>query len=417
MTQNSTLQIDRLAHKGDGVAINNGEQVFIALTLPQELVEAEQVGSRFELNRIIEPSPERVEPICLHFGSCGGCTLQHASSTLYSAFKRQQIIEALKSRGIEHPVEEVVPCPPQSRRRAVLTAVKAGHKILMGYHGAKSHRLVDIKECPVLLPEITEALPNLRKLASKVIGRKGELKITVTSTESGLDICLNGLGKNFEKYFLELSQDAMEFSFARLTAEGETVLELKKPNLHMGEVLVTPPSGGFLQATQQAEDEMADLVLEGLNGCKKVIDLFAGSGTFTFRLAKQASVLAVESDAKSLKALDEAKRQASKLKKVEVQRRDLFRRPLTKAEIYQFGKGYDGVVIDPPRSGALEQSKELAQSSVKRIVSVSCNPATFARDLKVLTDGNFKITKIVPVDQFLYSPHVEVVALLENTAN
>ncbi|MDX5593117.1 class I SAM-dependent RNA methyltransferase [Pseudovibrio sp. SPO723] len=408
-----SLTIDRLAHKGDGVANLNGEQIFVSGALPGETITVRLKGDRAELVEVTTASPERAEPICKHYGSCGGCTLQHMSAEGYSDFKRNLVVDALKARGIEVAVDPVVSCAPQSRRRAVFTAVRAGHKVLLGYHEAKSHRLVDVEECPVLVPEIVSALPKLRRLASEVMPRKGDLKFTVTATLNGLDVAIQGLGKNAEKHFLALSQATMEYGFARLTADGETILEIKPPQLDMGGTMVTGPSGGFLQATKHAENVMAELVMEGIGKAKRVADLFSGTGTFTFRIAKVASVHAAESDAPALKALDTARRVAKGLKQVTTERRDLFRRPLNAKEMDNFGKGYDAVVFDPPRAGAQAQAKELANSPVKRVVAVSCNPATLARDLRELLDGGYVLKRVTPIDQFLYSPHIEVVAQLE----
>ncbi|OKL42572.1 class I SAM-dependent RNA methyltransferase [Pseudovibrio exalbescens] len=407
------FHIDRLAHKGDGVAETGAGSVFIAGALPGETVTAKRAGDRAALVNIETPSKDRITPICKHAAVCGGCTLQHMAPGAYLDFKRTVVVDALKARGIETTVDQPLTCAPATRRRAVFTATRAGHKILLGYHEAKSKRLVDVEECPVLVPEIVAAMPGLRRLASEVMPRRGDLKLTVTATLEGLDVAIKGLGRSLDKHFLTLSQAAMENGYARLTADAETILELRPPYLDMGGARVSIPSGGFLQATQHAENEMAALVIEGIGPAPKVADLFAGAGTFTFRLARTASVHAVESDSAALAALDAARRHAKGLKEVSSERRDLFRRPLTTKELDNFGNGYDAVVFDPPRAGALAQAEELARSSVTRIVAVSCNPATLARDLRALLDGGYTLTKVVPVDQFLFSPHIEVVALLE----
>ncbi|KZL27351.1 class I SAM-dependent RNA methyltransferase [Pseudovibrio sp. Ad37] len=411
-----TLRIARLAHKGDGVAETDAGQIFVPYTLEGELVSAQVQGTRAELNEIIEPSAHRVASVCKHFSTCGGCSLQHMDEASYKNFKRQQVIDALASRGIETPVEDVVVCGKGSRRRAVFAAVKAGHKVLFGYHTAKSNRLVDIEECPVIAPELMKAVPGLRKLAGEILPRKGELKFTVTTTQSGLDVAIGGLGKNKDKHYLELSQGAVENDFARLTVDGETIIEIRPPLLDMSGVAVPIPSGGFIQAAMSAEKTMGDLLSEGLSGCKRVADLFCGAGTLTFNIGQFANAHAVEGEATSLKALDLGLRRAKGLKKVTTERRDLFRRPIVAKELDNFGKGFDGVVFDPPRAGALAQAQELAKSPVKKIVAVSCSPASFARDIRELLEGGYQIKRVVPIDQFLYSPHVEVVALLERGA-
>ncbi len=411
-----TLRIERLAHKGDGVAKTDAGQIFVPYTLEGELVSARVQGPRAELQDVLESSKDRIAPICKHYGKCGGCSLQHMAPEAYRDFKRQQIIEALSSRGIETPVEDALVCDKGSRRRAVFAAVRAGHKVLFGYHTAKSNHLVDVEECPVIAPEILKAVPGLRKLAGEVLPRKGELKFTVTTTQSGLDVAISGLGKLKDKFYLQLSQGAVENDLARLTVDGETIIEIRPPLLDMSGVAVPIPAGGFIQAALSAETAMGDLLSEGLSGCKRVADLFCGAGTLSFRAAQFANVHGVEGEASSLKALDAGLRRAKGLKKVTTERRDLFRRPLVAQELDNFGKGYDSVVFDPPRAGAHAQAQELAKSPVKKIVAISCNPASFARDVRELLDGGYKIKRVVPVDQFLYSPHVEVVALLERSA-
>ncbi|WP_093178870.1 class I SAM-dependent RNA methyltransferase [Pseudovibrio sp. Tun.PSC04-5.I4] len=411
-----TLRISRLAHKGDGVADTESGQIFVPYTLEGELVSAKVLGQRGELQEVLEPSEQRIAPICKHYGTCGGCSLQHMGEASYKAFKRQQVIDALAARAIEAPVDDVVLCQNRSRRRAVFAAVKAGHKILFGYHTAKSNMLVDIEECPVIAPEIMKAVPSLRKLAGQILNHKDELKFTVTTTLNGLDLAIDGMGKNKEKHYFDLSQQAVAIDLARLSVDGETIIEIRQPLLDMSGISVPIPAGGFIQAVLSAEQTMGELIEEGLSGCKRVADLFCGAGTLSFKIAQKTNVHAVEGEASSVKAFDQAVRGAKGLKKVTSERRDLFRRPIVAKELDNFGKGYDGVVFDPPRAGAMAQAQELAKSPVKKIVAVSCSPASFARDLRTLLDGGFKIKRVVPIDQFLYSPHVEVVALLERTS-
>lgn len=410
-----TLHIKQLAHKGDGVAETEAGAVFVPYTLEGETVTALVEGSRGELKAVVEASSDRIEPVCQHYGACGGCALQHLSASRYAAFKRQQVMDAFASRGFDVPVDDVVVCNKGSRRRAVFAAVRAGHKVLFGYHTAKSNRLVDIQECAVVSSEIMACVPALRKLAGQILPRKGELKFTVTLTQTGLDVAISGLGRSADKHIPALSEAAMMNDFARLTSDGETILEIRKPVLNMSGVAVSVPSGGFIQAASSAEAAMNALVRKGLDGCKKVADLFCGAGTLTFGIAAYANVHGVEGDAEALKALDQGRRTASGLKKLSLERRDLFRRPLMAQELNNFGKGYDGVVFDPPRAGAQAQCEELAKSDVKKIVAVSCNAASFARDLRILVDGGYEIKQVTPIDQFLYSPHVEVVALLERS--
>lgn len=413
MSETIKLQIESLAHKGDGVAETPDGPVFVPFTLAGETVTVTRKGARAELKSIDVPSPERVDPVCRHFGTCGGCALQHMERSAYLCWKRQQVIAALSDRGIETEVAPTVAAEGKGRRRAVLTALRAGHKVLLGFHERASHRLVDLQECPVLVPEIVDAMERLRKLAAGLLPRKGELRLTVTVTENGLDAAFERKEKLDPKRIPDLVGEAMEAGLARLSVNGEVLVEARPPEILIDHVPVIVPPAGFLQATKEAEERLSRLVLEGAGKAKKVIDLFSGIGTFTFPLAKRATVHAVEGDAAALKALDGGLRRAQGRKTISHERRDLFRNPVTATEIDDYGKGYDAVVFDPPRAGAEAQAREIARSNAARVVAVSCNPATLARDLRILIDGGYHLKSVTPVDQFLFSPHIEVVAALE----
>ena len=280
---------------------------------------------------------------------------------------------------------------------------------MLGYHEKASHRLVDISECPVLDPAIVKALPGLKSLAAEVLPKKGDLRLTVLSTTAGLDVALEKVDKTYERKIPALSQKTVELDLARLSVNGEILLEVRAPWLDMDGIGVVPAPGGFTQATLAAEDALSRLVLDGVGKARTVADLFCGVGTFALRLAKRANVHAVEGDAAAISALDKALRRPQGLKKVTFERRDLFRRPLVREELEPF----DAVVFDPPRAGAQAQADLLAASKVETIVAVSCNPATFARDVRVLLDGGYALQSVTPVDQFQYSPHIEVVAVLK----
>lgn len=412
MTKNTiTLQISHLGHRGDGIAETPEGPVYVPGALPGETVTAAVANGRASDIQIVETSPERIEPICRHYDSCGGCSIQHLSQTAYLTWKRGLVEKALADRGIEAEVQAVVPGTPGTRRRAVLTAVRAGRHVLLGYHEKASHRLVDIKDCPVLVPEIVSALNGLRKLAAELMPKKGELRLTVLSTTAGIDAAFENADRKYETKFSRLSQLAVELDLARLSINGETLLEIRPPVLDMAGTALVPPPGGFTQATLAAENALSELVMEDLGKPTKVADLFSGSGTFALRIAKFASVHAVENDAGALRALDASLRIPRGLKQVTQERRDLFRRPMLPEEL----KGFDAVVFDPPRAGAQAQAEQLAKSPVPFIAAVSCNPATLSRDLRILIDGGYKLQKVTPVDQFLFSSHIEVVALLSKS--
>lgn len=251
-------------------------------------------------------------------------------------------------------------------------------------------------------------MPALRSLARMVCNTDRTFRMTVTSTGSGLDIAVHGSGRLAESKRGKLSDHVVRAGFARLSIDGEIIIEPRKPVVLFGDVAVSPPPGGFLQAAVEAEEAMASLVTAHLADARRVADLFAGSGAFALRLARNSEVHAVEGDAPSLAALDRGFRFASGLKKVTAERRDLFVRPVSAKDL----DAYDGLVFDPPRAGAEAQSREIAKSGVSLVAAVSCNPGTLARDLATLVDGGYRVESVTPIDQFLWSPHVEAVALL-----
>lgn len=403
------LTIERLGAQGDGVADGERGPVYVPFALPGEVVNAAVERDRGTVIALLEASPLRIEPACRHFTVCGGCALQHLEEAAYREFKRQRVVEPLRQAGISAEVAPLVSCPRESRRRVVLAARRTERGMLLGFHRPMSPEIVDIRECPVSLPSIVAALDDLRAVARLAGNTPRAFRMTVTVTASGLDVALAESGRLDDATRRNLSDLAIRLGLARLSIDGEIVVEPKKPVLMAGDVAVSPPAGAFLQAVESAEDAMAGLALAHLGKARRVADLFAGSGAFTFRLARHAEVHAVEGDAAALSALDRAFRHSAGLKKVTGERRDLFRRPLLPRELDRF----DGVVFDPPRAGAEEQATQLARSAVPRVVAVSCNPATLARDLSILVAGGYGIASVTPIDQFLWSPHVEAVALLE----
>ncbi len=404
------MTIEALGAKGDGVATTAEGPLYLPFTLPGEVVEIEtDDASGRPGHRLLVASDDRREPPCPHFGDCGGCDLQHAGDELYRAFKRDRVVEALSRAGVEAEVEPLVSCPPRSRRRVTLTAARAGNKVVLGYVAARSSRIVPISTCPIAVPAIEAALPVLAKLAAILLDRRRPMKLLVTLTTAGLDIALNDTAKLTDKLRQQAVSVALAADVARLSVAGELLVKTRPPLVDFAGVAVEIPSGAFLQAVESAEKAMADLVTGHLGGAKRVADLFSGCGTFSLRLARHSAVRAVEGDAAALAAQDQAHRRASGLKPLEGERRDLFRRPIPAKKL----KGFDGVVFDPPRAGAEGVSRELAASSVKRVAAVSCNPVTLARDLKILIDGGYRLVSVTPLDQFLWSHHVEAVALLE----
>ncbi|MEN9894412.1 MAG: hypothetical protein RIR97_264 [Pseudomonadota bacterium] len=411
-----TLTIARMGAEGDGIADSASGPVFVPFAIPGDVVSVVRIKNQGTVMAVTSPSPDRVAPSCLHFGpdadggACGGCNLQHMALPAYHAFKRDLVVHALKAKGLTPEIAPLVVAAPHERRRAVFTARKTEKELLLGFHQAGSHHIVSIQDCPVISKGLLARLGSLKTIGRALATSSEPFRMTVLETETGLDLALEGIkGLDDAKRRLGIETILREKGIARVSLNGETLIEPVTPVLRFGSIDVSPPSGGFVQATRQAEQVMVELVLGHLGKAKRVADLFAGSGTFSLQIARIARVHAVESDDKALKALDRAARMSQGLKPVTVEKRDLFRRPLMAQEL----KTYDAVVFDPPRAGAEFQTQELARSGVRKIVAVSCNPLTLARDLALLTAAGYAIRFVTPIDQFLWSSHVEIVVGLE----
>jgi 23S rRNA (uracil1939-C5)-methyltransferase len=411
-----TITIDRLGAQGDGIASGKDGPVYVPFTLPGETVAIARVKNHGTVMSIASASADRREPVCRHFGpdgvngTCGGCTLQHMADIPYRAFKRQLVMDALKSKGLTAEVGEIVPAHPGERRRVVFAARKTEKDMLIGFNQAESHHIVAIEECPISSAGIMSRLPAIKAVGAAVATNANAFRIAVLETLSGLDLAVEGASKLSDQQRRKAIEVVLGLrGIARVSLDGEILIEPAKPLVEFGGVKVSPPAGGFTQATKPAEEAMAELVLAHVGKAKRIADLFAGAGTFSLQLARIGRVHAVEGDGKAVAALDHAARNTQGLKPVTVEKRDLFRRPLMTSEL----KVYDAVVFDPPRAGAEFQCKELARSAVKKIVAVSCNPLTLARDLALLVEGGYRITSVTPIDQFLWTSHVEVVATLE----
>ncbi|MEM9105545.1 MAG: class I SAM-dependent RNA methyltransferase [Pseudomonadota bacterium] len=408
----ATLVIEALGAQGDGIARLDDQPIYIPYTLPGETVLANRKGAKAQLARIEQVSPDRVDPACPHFGprgqKCGGCSLQHMERSAYNRWKRQRVVDALMARGIETDVAALVACPVGSRRRAVFSAFPAKSGLVLGFNQAATNTVIDIRECTVLLPGIVAALPPLKRLAVEVAGRK-PFRLNVLSTASGLEVRIEGRGNLPDRQRQSAIERALQMDLARLSLDDEILIETRKPVLSIDGIDVAPPPGSFFQATEAAQNKMIDTICGFLSSAGHIADLFSGCGTFSLPLARRSSVHAVESDGPALAAASHAVRHTQGLKPLTTDRRDLFRSPLTPGEL----KKTDAVVFDPPRAGAQAQAQEIANSGVQKVAAVSCNPATLARDLRILIDGGYRLLAVTPIDQFLWSHHVEAIALLE----
>ncbi|HEY5347277.1 MAG TPA: hypothetical protein VIJ72_03720 [Rhizomicrobium sp.] len=341
---------------------------------------------------------------CRHFGSCGGCLSQDVPDTAYRAAKRDAVILALSRAGLANArVEETVSVPPATRRRAVFKTAKENGAVSLGFHAARSHAIVDMRECLVLTPALFDLTRGLRDLMGAILAEKEVAELQVTQAENGFDLALAWKRRATPT----LSQQMARLDLARVMAGDEMVLEREAPFVRFGKAKVKIPPRVFLQASREGEALLQNRVLGALKGAKNIADLFAGCGTFTFPLAESARVHAVDGNAPALAALAAAARATPGLKPVTAEKRDLFKRPLTATELNR----YDAVLLDPPRAGAQAQIREIAASGVGRVAYVSCDAASFARDARLLTEAGFEMGSVTPIDQFLWSSHIELAAL------
>ncbi len=406
-----TLRIERFGAQGDGVAAGADGPVFIPYTAPGDLVRAQVKGDRGRILDIVEPSPDRRTPPCRHFGTCGGCVAQHLADAPYTEWKRRQIVEALAARGLATEVETPVRSPELSRRRAVFAARRAKGGWRIGFRARGSRDLVPLSECVVLRPALTAFLNAASHLLSLLPKKTDAAALHVTETGTGLDVSLDKTGLDpFSREAHALIAAGSELGLARLSLDGDPLIQFRAPQLEIAVARVTLPPRAFLQATAAGEAALRQLARAGIGEVRRVADLFSGIGTFAFELARRAEVRAFEGDRAAVEALNAAT-VAPGMKPVRAERRDLFRRPLEKDELSRF----DAVLFDPPRAGAKDQAERLAASDVPRIVAVSCNPATFARDARALADGGYRLSRVAPVDQFLYAAHIELVGVFERS--
>ncbi len=408
------VTIDRLGHLGDGIVELNGDDVYIPYTAPGDRVRIGRSGKRGKLLSMVEAGPHRAPPVCPHFGECGGCSVQHLEADLYRSWKVGRLETALKSQDVSYATMAELFDAGQRRRLAFSYKCTVYGDVSLGFLAPGSHRLVPIQTCPVACDGIVAHLGALKSLLGVLTqGVGGRGKAFVTLTEAGLDINIAGP----ERFDLDADRiDAVIrqvrcFPVVRLCVAQDVIIQLEPPSVSFADVSVVLPSGGFLQASTDAERYMSDLVVEHLKGARSVVDLFSGCGTFTFPLARHVRVHAVDGSGDAIAALNAARDTTTGVKRVTSEVRDLFRRPLGAKDLNMF----DCAVFDPPRAGAAEQAKALANSDLTKIVGVSCNPATFARDARLLLDGGFVLDSVYPVDQFKWSHHIEVVGLFHRS--
>ncbi len=401
--------------RGDGLAEEEGTRYFVPFSLPGEIVSVEPGEKRGEgvvadLIEVLAPSRHREPAPCKHFGICGGCALQHWRRDIYAGWKNDLISTALEQRGVKAPAfEPALAGQPSERRRTDFVVRRQGRKAIAGFHERGSPQIVNVEECFVVNPKLAALLPPLRAALAEVLPEGASADAIVNDTDAGLDVLVRP-HKRFN-LSMEASQKLVAFAaaadLARLSwgdrARGEPVVALRTPRVSFGDVTLEPPPGVFLQATRRAEQAMREAIATWIGDAKRVADLFSGIGTRTVGRPWRATLY--ESDKPSVAVVEAAGRKLGGGRLTAVQR-DLFRNPLVASELAAF----DSVVLDPPRAGAVAQTAELAKSKLKRIVYASCDPGTFARDARVLQDGEYRLEKLIPIDQFLWSAHVELIA-------
>ncbi len=394
------LRIESLTHLGMG-RVSDGRSL-LPRVLPGEEVDVAQDGTV----RILTPSTDRVAAPCRHYKSCGGCAMQHATDSFVADWKKDIVAKALQARGLSPELRAIATSPAQSRRRAKLSGRRTKKGAMVGFHTRASDNLVEVPDCQLLTPALINSFPALEALTVLACSRKGEIDLTVTDATLGPDVLVTTDKELTSQLRVELAALANQHGLSRLVWNDEPVVTINPPAQDFDGTSVVPPPGAFLQATKHGEQALLAAVEEITQKAGRVVDLFAGCGTFTLPLAARAEVHAVEGEGAMLDALDRGWREGHELRRVTTEKRDLFRRPLEADELRHF----DAAVIDPPRAGAEAQIQTLASSEIKTIAMVSCNPVTFARDAKVLVDAGFAMPWLQVVDQFRWSPHVEVVA-------
>ncbi len=345
--------------------------------------------------------PHHQDPPCRHFPECGGCQLQHADDEAYRGYLVSRVESALVQHGLSAEARGVHLSPPNSRRRATLRGTKVGQGALLGFNAAKSHRIIDMRECHILRPELFALVAPLRQLLGSQLEPRRQGEVQLTLVDQGADVLLKGIAAEGLQAIEALTAFAAGNGLARLSIDQglgpETLYEPRPATVTLAGTVMPFPVGAFLQATADGEAALVDAVREAIGGSTAIADLFSGLGTFA--LAVRASY-AAEASRDAAAAL---KRSAPAMI---VEHRDLYRRPLDAEELTRF----DAVILDPPRAGAAEQAAALAASPANRIAYVSCNPATFARDARMLADGGYKLDWVRPVGQFRWSTHVELAA-------
>jgi len=414
--------IDDLGAQGDGVAkgevLGQDQTIYVAGALPGERVKVQTTAKRgdglvADILDILQPSADRIAVGCPYYEHCGGCALQHMRPQAYADWKRDRIVRVLAQRGFDS-VEVLNPVliPEGTRRRVSFTACRRGKVVTTGFNARSSHDIVAIDCCPLLVDGLNDLIVPLSEALQPILDDGARVRIAVTQCDNGADILIEGRatpgleGREALAAFVQ-STDAVRLSWKENDLSPDPITQKHAPLIYLSGVPVELPQGAFLQASLEGEQAIRDAVLEGLGeNTSRIADLYCGLGSFSIPLSRHGIVDAYDAIEAPVRALERAAGRADLGGRIKAHVRDLSRQPLDAKEL----SGFDAVVFDPPRAGAAEQVQQLAEADVRRVVGVSCNPATFARDARILADGGFELISVRPIDQFTYSPHVELVA-------
>ncbi len=409
------LEITDLGAAGDGIGRRNGKTYYVPFTLPGDTITAEEgekkgKGFTADLSEVLAPSELRSKPLCKHFGTCGGCSLQHMHEDALADWKTQLIRDNLSRAGIEdvtfNPIQT---SPAHSRRRVEFVASKRKKGVMIGYHLRRSHQINDIGECPLINKELMALVQPLRLLLSDIMPRNSRARLTLTNSPNGPDLLISVEFSVDLDIREKLAAFATDHGLSRICWLDqtdkylETVCELKPVEIPIGQSKVAISPGGFLQATQEGQETLIDLTLSHIPTGAAIADLFAGCGSFTLPATTVAKhITAYENDLYLINALKKAAN--TNMLPISAQERDLFRNPVPAHELNNF----DCVIIDPPRAGASAQVEEIGYSTVSKVIFISCNPASFARDAQHLIEAGYQMGPVTPIDQFRWSSHVEL---------
>lgn len=406
LIEKGICRIDHINENGLGVSSTKLGKIELPYTLVGETVEFERHSYRSQKNTILKEiltqSTDRIKPVCPYFGACGGCLLQHMNANLYQQFKLKLITDALLKHNLETRIKDIV-TPQSGRRRVNMKALKKNDKIFLGFARFRSDQIINIDQCNVLSPKLSDLIPIVKKALDKILSRSQKASIYMTEAANGVDILI----ESNEKLEPTIQKDDFPEYVIRLQLNQESIFTQEIPHVLFNNSAVKIDNKSFLQATSDSDKILGKIVTEYVPKSGKALDLFCGRGTLTIPLVESTNLTvdSFESDENAIAALKET------CKKVNTHLRDLYEKPLTSLELSE----YDVAVMNPPRMGAKKQSSEIAKSNIKTLIYVSCNPLTFARDASILCNNEYNLLEIVPFDQFLYSPHIELVALFKKT--